>query len=227
MSRCWACIVFVTCVSLTSIGAQVKPAHPAKRVAVDPQNPLVAYPHFSAMMSGGFLKEEPRKIYRSGDLIRVDMDGGWYRITDIEKKIMWSVRPDRCMRVEQPDARTYPFTLFHNTTFQAPSGETKETIDGHACSIEQATFTPENFPNLSAKMTLWKADDLHGFPVKIEVVHSSRTLTVSYKDVSLETPDAKLFQLPAKCEDFKTGQQKNTKQGAANPGSPPQKKPQH
>src|SRR5215470_16759514 len=87
--------------------SQQRPAPPEKPAAGDPLNPLVAYPHFSALMSGGFLKEDPRKIYRSGDLLRVDMEDKYYRVTDLEKKVMWSVYPDHCTKVEQPDARSY------------------------------------------------------------------------------------------------------------------------
>jgi outer membrane lipoprotein-sorting protein len=226
MIRFLACVALFTTVFLTSLQAQKKPADLTKPATLDAENPLVAYPHFSATMSGGFLKEDPRRIYRSGNLLRVDMDGGYYRVTDLDKKIMWSVRPERCMKIEQPDARSYPFTLFPNTKFEPPSSETKETIDGHTCTIERATFTPEEFPTLKSTMKLWKADDLQGFPIKIEVAHSSRTLTVTYKDVSLETPDTKLFQLPATCEDFATGEKKPTAKPAATPSKPALKKPQ-
>jgi hypothetical protein len=74
------------------------------------------------------------------------------------------------------------------------------------------------------------AEDLQGFPVKIEVAHSARTMTVSYKDVSVESPDAKLFMLPAKCPDFRTGEPQGgkkpaVKKPAAKPVAPPVQKP--
>jgi hypothetical protein len=50
-------------------------------------------------------------------------------------------------------------------------------------------------------MRLWEAEDLKGFPIKIEVHNSitNRTLTISYSDVSLEPPDPKLFVRSEKC----------------------------
>jgi len=50
-------------------------------------------------------------------------------------------------------------------------------------------------------MKLWEAEDLQGFPVKVEVnvVSNGNKFTLNYSNVSLKAPDAALFKSPAKC----------------------------
>ena len=52
------------------------------------------------------------------------------------------------------------------------------------------------------KMKLYRAKDLSGFPLKIDVENpmTRAKFTITYSDVSLEPPDAKLFERPAKCD---------------------------
>jgi hypothetical protein len=103
-----------------------------------------------------------------------------------------------------------------------PSDEKeKETIDGHVCKIERATFASKEDRPIVVKMKLWEAEDLKGFPVKIEITSSTRTITVTYKDVNLDPPDPSLFKLPAKCPDF----QANVKIGSPKPAAKSSKTP--
>ena len=76
----------------------------------------------------------------------------------------------------------------------------KETIDGHLCKIENVTLTDEDDSSMVVKMKLWEAEDLEGFPVRIEVQAGPQKFTSTYANVSLKTPDPKLFQHPTKCE---------------------------
>ena len=60
-------------------------------------------------------------------------------------------------------------------------------------------------------MKLWEAEDLRGFPVKIEAEVNGRPLRpLHYSDVSFEPPDPKLFHHPAKCTEGPQAGQKGT-----------------
>jgi hypothetical protein len=210
--------------SFPSVQAEEKPAKPGP---ANTQNPLAPFTHFSATMTGGLLKDEPRKIYRSGNLLRVDLDNKFH-VTDLVRNSTWAVHPERCSHVGGPDVRSYPFSVLNNYKVERlPSDEKeKETIDGHVCKIERATFASKEDRPIVVKMKLWEAEDLKGFPVKIEITSSTRTITVTYKDVNLDPPDPSLFKLPAKCPDF----QANVKIGSPKPAAkssktPPKPKP--
>jgi hypothetical protein len=135
-----------------------------------------------------------------------------YRVTDIDVPITWVVfnktetKPETCARFNVADADTYPFWGLENFRVErAPAAEpasAKETVDGHACKIDHLTFVnSDSHPAVTMDMKLWEAEELNGFPIKIEVHNSitNRTLTISYSDVSLQPPDAKLFVHPEKC----------------------------
>jgi outer membrane lipoprotein-sorting protein len=225
MIRCLLGVAFIAALLSVSAHAQKTPAKPAVAGA---QHPFALFTHFSATMTGGLLKDEPRKVYRSGNLMRVDLDNEFH-VTDLAGGTTWVVRPESCTHVPGPDARSYPFSAYRDAKFELLPGEEKETIDGHPCKIATASVTPKD-TSLTMKMKIWHAEDLQGFPVKIEVAHSARTMTVSYKDVSVESPDAKLFMLPAKCPDFRTGEPQGgkkpaVKKPAAKPVAPPVQKP--
>jgi len=209
--------------SFPSVQAAEKPAKPAP---ANTQNPLAPFTHFSATMTGGLLKDEPRKIYRSGNLLRVDLDNKFH-VTDLVRNSTWAVHPERCSHVGGPDVRSYPFSILNNYNVeQSPSDEKeKETIDGHVCKIERATFTSKEDRPIVVKMKLWEAEDLKSFPIKIEITSSTRTITVTYKDVNLDPPDPSLFKLPAKCPDFRSNVEVRTKKPASKTSKPAQKTP--
>jgi hypothetical protein len=75
----------------------------------------------------------------------------------------------------------------------------EETVDGHVCKIESLTLTPRDDRPIVAKVKLWEAEDLDGFPIRIDVEEGGQTFTSTYTNVSLRAPDPKLFQHPAKC----------------------------
>ncbi len=74
----------------------------------------------------------------------------------------------------------------------------KETVDGHACVKNKVVITDDK--GKQHESTVWNASDLKKFPVKIETVDGSTTMTMLFKDVKLAKPDGKLFEAPA---DFK------------------------
>src|SRR5215470_6387023 len=77
------------------------------------ENPLASYTHFSASMSGGLVKDEGTKIFRSGNLMRINLEKE-YRLTDLENSTTWVVRPAKCTHVPGPDGRSYPFSAYRN-----------------------------------------------------------------------------------------------------------------
>ena len=219
MIRCLFCAALLAALLLPNVQAQ-KTAKPGPTGA---ENPFAPFTHFSATMTGGLIKDEPRKIYRSGNLFRVDLDRV-YHITDLATDTTWSIHPDRCTRVWRSDVHSYPFSAYRDYKLERSPSEDKETVDGHPCKIETVTFTQKE-SDLKVKMKLWKAEDLQGFPVKIELPNPARTITVSYTNISLDQPDAALFKVPAKCTDFRKGEAKGSKKPASKPSNTPPKKP--
>jgi hypothetical protein len=207
---------FALALALVVFAANAPSQTPAKKPemtasGVAAQNPFDAFKHFSAVMNGGIIADKNRKIYRSGKLMRTDFQDQ-YRVTDIEVPITWVVfnktgtKPETCARFDVADADTYPFWGLDNFRVErVPAAEPaggNETVDGHACQINHLIFVnSKSHPPVTMDMRLWEAEDLKGFPIKIEVHNSitNRTLTISYSDVSLEPPDPKLFVRSEKC----------------------------
>ncbi len=219
MIRCLFCAAVLAALLSPNLQGQ-KTTKPA---TAGGDSPFAPFTHFSATMTGGLIKDEPRKIYRSGNLFRVDLDRV-YHITDLATDTTWSIHPDRCTRVWRSDVHSYPFSAYRDYKLERSPSEDKETVDGHPCKIETVTFTQKE-SDLKVKMKLWKAEDLQGFPVKIELPNPARTITVSYTNISLDQPDAALFKVPAKCTDFRKGEAKGSKKPASKPSNTPPKKP--
>lgn len=171
----------------------------SKRALPDTQNPLISeFKTFSANVTGGIARDHDRKIYRSGKWMRLDFDDS-YRVNDLDTLEMWSIGTNRCVEFTRPDAGTYPFTAYHDFKVERTAMQEKETIDGHVCKIEILTLTPKDNRPIVANIKLWEAEDLNGFPIRIDVEEGGQSYTSTYTNVSLTAPDPKLFQHPAKC----------------------------
>lgn len=172
------------------------------------ENPFDKFQQFSAVMSGGMTGDPGRKLYRSGKLMRSDFSDQ-YRITDIDAPVTWVVftkaKEQNCARFDVADAGTYPFwglKDFRAERARTEGSDLKETAEGHSCKVDAFSFlNSKTNPPVTLEMKLWEAEDLHGFPVKIEVYSSTtnRRYTIRYSDVSLQTPDPSLFDHPATC----------------------------
>lgn len=226
----WSCKLAGICsiVALTiCLHGQTQQKVDAQSGGAGARNPFDGFRSFSATMNGGIGGDHDRKIYRLGDLMRADFDDS-YRITDLQKLTMWGVQRATCSEFAMPDAAAFPFSAYHDhKVARSPTAE-KETVDGHVCAIENVTFTPSNGMPVVIKMKLWEAEDLEGFPVKIEAEANGRRMNIAYTDVSLKAPDAKLFQHPAKCASGPQPGQKGTIRLDAPKTAPkqPQKPPQ-
>ena len=163
------------------------------------QFPLDRFKDFSAIMAGGPApgNEDDIHIYRSGDLMRMEgREGRTYQITDLAKQETHGIAKNGCLKYESPYIRSYPFSMpkAGDTYERVPAG--KETIDGHVCQVEDLTiYVPHH--SEPAKMRLWEAEDLHGFPVKIETKSHQ---VIRYKNVVLGPQDPTLFIFPDECQ---------------------------
>ena len=70
----------------------------------------------------------------------------------------------------------------------------KETIDGHPCEKSKVIFTDDK--GQKREVFVWSAADLKDFPVRIETTDQDTTVQMSFRQVQLAKPDAKLFELP-------------------------------
>jgi hypothetical protein len=177
-------------------------------------NPFELFQNFSATLNGGLGRDHDRRIFRSGKLMRLDF-ADHYRITDMEEPATWGMFPDRCAKFPMPDAGTWPFFGLRDYRVErSPVRDTQEaeTVDGHVCKVEHFTFVRSKSAPSTIKMKLWEAEELNGFPVKIEVtnVERGRQYSITYTNVSLEPPDAKLFEHPTRCDSASKLQPKKT-----------------
>jgi hypothetical protein len=191
-----------------------KPAEPAPKTGSKPtsaSNPFEAFKRFSATLNGGIALEHDRQIYRSGDLMRINVED-FYRISDVEKRTTLEIKAGNCKRFPVPEVGTYPFSAY-NTGFRVERQMTaeKQTVDGHSCKIENVTFTPIKASPTVIKMKLYEAEDLKGFPIQIEGELGSNKLNpMHYSNVSLDAPDPKLFEYPTECKEGAAPGQKGT-----------------
>lgn len=167
-------------------------------VSAATQNPFDEFQSFSAILNGGIGGDHDRKVYRSGNLMRMDFDDS-YRITDLKNRTTFGIQAASCVQVAMPDAGTYPFSAYRDYEVERSLIADKETVDGHICRIENVTFKPKDERPFLVKMKLWRAEELEGFPIRIEAETGGRKITLDYKNVSLNAPDPKLFAHPAKC----------------------------
>ena len=193
--------VFLLALLIMSAQAQNKETQADKPAAApSAESPFAAYQQFSATLNGGLGRDTNRKIYRSGKLMRFDF-ADHYRISDLETKSSWLMYPKQCSKYPMLDPGVFPFSRkFH--VEQSSTSETKETVDGHTCKIEDMTLISEDPIPTTFKMKLYRAEDLSGFPLKIDVENPANRakFMITYSNVSLEPPDAKLFERPAKCD---------------------------
>jgi hypothetical protein len=173
--------------------------------AAKPEYPLDSYPDFSAVMVGSIMEigegSVEAHIYRSGKLMRMEgVEGHGYLITDLSTLETYGVSTGPCMHDSHPFFRASPFAAARpgSTVERVPAG--KETLDGHSCQIEDITVSSSK-PGKPLKMRFWEAEDLQGFPIRIDYLREGgRDSTVRYKNVVLGPQDPTLFIHPKSCQ---------------------------
>ena len=167
------------------------------------EDPFARWEHFSATRTGGAVVRDPIKMYRSGNLIRADHENQIH-ITNLKELSNVVLSDHKCILIPLSDGPVYPFdagSVYGDFKLERAMLEGEEVVDGHHTKIETLNYTQNGNPDVYIKMKLWEAQDLQGFPIKIEVLPYIRKkpFTIQYSDVSMEAPDAALFKMPANC----------------------------
>jgi hypothetical protein len=143
------------------------------------------------------------KVYRSGDSVRVERSGALSTLYVPSNSRVYSLTtyPDhshQCvvMKPEQGKMLPSPLELLQGPNVSRTDAGT-ETVDGHPCKIEKVVVTRNDGKKIES--TVWEAQDLQGIPVRIESHVGDFTLSASYRDISLGTPEPELFTVPVKC----------------------------
>jgi hypothetical protein len=180
------------------------PASESNPATAAVRSPLNRFPNFSAVQNGGPLPgmDVDRYIYRSGNLMRMQSDATVpeYYITDLTKQQSYSVSARACLHEGFPYKLSFPFAIDGpNITYEiVPVGE--DTVDGHHCRVEDLmVHNPKN--PVVLHLRLYEAEDLQGFPIKIENKREQAyPWVIHYKEVKVGPQDPSLFIYPEKCE---------------------------
>ena len=171
---------------------------------VSSEFPLDAITEFSAIMVGSIMEvgdgEVESYVYRSGNLMRMEgIEGHGYLITDLKTHDTYGVSAGPCMHDTHPFFRASPFAVMKpgSRVERVPVGT--ETLDGHSVKVEDISVTSPDSPK-PLKIRIWQAEDLHGFPIKIDYVRADgRHSVVRYKNVFVGPQDPTLFIHPKNC----------------------------
>lgn len=201
-------------------------AQTAAAPSAKPQFPLDEFQEFSAIMIGSVLIGDEREshIYRSGKLMRTEgPEERNFLITDLTTQETYGVAATGCLHDGHPYFRSLPFSFaaFGYKMERASAGQ--ETVDGHSCKIEDITLSSPKLPN-PMKLRLWEAEDLQGFPVKVEFRRAGdHNSVIHYKNVVLGPQDPTLFIYPNSCQASPKGTPIPTKAppGAKKPAAAP------
>jgi hypothetical protein len=184
-------------------------ADSAGKIAATPpgktEYPLDSFKDFSAIMVGSIMEmgegASEAHIYRSGELMRMeDPDGPGYLITDLTKLESYGISTGPCIHDSHPYFRASPFAAARPGSSVERVAAGKDTLDGHSCKIEDITVSsPKTGSRL--KLRFWEAEDLQGFPIKIEFRRpGARSSIIRYKNVVLGPQDRTLFIHPKSCQ---------------------------
>lgn len=71
----------------------------------------------------------------------------------------------------------------------------EEKVNGHPCTQELLTIALND--GSQSQITVWRATDLHGMPVRIRSDGGTARFLIDLTDVRFQEPAAKLFEIPA------------------------------
>jgi hypothetical protein len=98
----------------------------------------------------------------------------------------------------------------------------KETLDGHSCQIEDVTVSSPKPGPPPIKMRLWEAEDLQGFPIKVEFPYpGGKKATILYKNIVVGPQDPTLFIHPKSCESLQDLENQGKRKAPASAKKPP------
>jgi hypothetical protein len=163
--------------------------------------PFDPFQEFSAVMVGSVLAGDDREahIYRSGKLLRTQgTEGLGYFLTDLEARETYGLTTLGCTSDSHPYFRAFPFTAAKPGRKIERVAAGTESVDGHTCKIETVTLSSGDLA-LPIKLKFWEAEDLRGFPIKVQILSGGGRGTIQYKDVVLGPVDPTLFIHPKNC----------------------------
>ena len=192
------------------------------------QNPLDSFTDFSAILVGSPMEigegTTEAHVYRSGKLFRAEgPEGHGYLITDLSTLETWAVSSGPCMHDTHPFFRASPWAASRPGSTVERNSVAKETIDGHSCQVEDVVIHSPKPAMAPLKMKMWLADDLQGFPIRIDIQRApGRSATIRYKNVAIGPQDQSLFVHPKSCENLpnKEDMVKSTPKSGANATAP-------
>jgi hypothetical protein len=114
-------------------------------------------------------------------------------ISQIGKKSTLLIIPGLKSLVDSPMTEDETASL-DGETKAATTELGKETINGHPCTKYKVIITDSKGQKRDA--TVWKATDLKDFPMKMQMPEKDKLVTLTFTDVKLQKPDAKLFDAP-------------------------------
>jgi hypothetical protein len=205
MVRLLAAIVFTCC--LTALMSAQSPTDAGSGQVAAPtasaQFPFDAFPEFSAVMVGSVIPGDDREvhIYRSGPLLRTPgPEEHAFFITNLTTLETYGVSAGGCIHDPNPYFRSAPFSSLRSGYKVDRAAVGQETIDGHSTKIEDVTLSSSKLPR-PLTLRFWEADDLKGFPVKVEFRRlNGHNPVIEYKDVVVGPQDPTLFIYPKSCE---------------------------
>ena len=77
------------------------------------------------------------------------------------------------------------------TTGKAPAND---RIDGHPCTQEQLTVTLSD--GTASQISVWRATDLRGFPLRIRADSGNPRFLIDLTEVRFQEPSSTLFDIP-------------------------------
>jgi len=193
-SRFWIQILLVGLMNIVA---------PAVISIASPQNSLIL-PDFSATEIAHVRgRQIVSKVYSSGKNFRAEPAPGVATIYLTASDTIYRVLLNGTQCIETKGIKMHsmssPLQLLSGTKIERRSGGT-EVIDGHSCHVENVTVTAAD--GTTTWFTLWESAELKGIPIRIDL-HSDRgSLTTTYRDIAVGTPDVALFAPPSNCKPF-------------------------
>ena len=128
-----------------------------------------------------------------------------------------------CFQLGTSYIRSFPFSMTAEASKIDVVEVGKDTFDGHPSQVVDVTVTFPIKARQPLHFKLWLADDLQGFPVKLETVPPNNRRpphTIEFSNVVLGPQDPTLFIVPDTCG----GLDKDAKKSSSQPNSAPFKK---
>ena len=160
--------------------------------------PIKEYSSRIAMIPGAFRHEfsasEIKTPRLTPDTIAVvKMMGGDKQafILRVDRKLYYYVLPDANLHVVEP----VPAKVIEKARQSRPPKKTylgKDIINGYRC--KKYRFIEKKPERIEG--TVWIAPSLGGFPIRIESIQENERTTVTFQNVSTNTPAAWIFEIP-------------------------------